>query len=138
MATANITGARRGISRTSSAAVSPHRSRRPARSGPLTARDPAAEVRRSTGHRPKSTPAATNTMSAGVGGAGIGGAGGTLRLIRAGLEAAKSAAYVSSIALGAQAADADVEVALVLRWSVADEIGRQVEQIDGLLQGVAP
>jgi hypothetical protein len=35
--------------------------------------------------------------------------GGALRQIRAGLEIAKSAAYVSSIALSAQAADADPE-----------------------------
>jgi hypothetical protein len=59
---------------------------------------------------------------------------GALRQIRAGLEVAKSAAYVSSIALSAQAADADPEVALVLRRTVADEISRQVERIDGLLQ----
>jgi hypothetical protein len=64
--------------------------------------------------------------------------GGALRQIRAGLEVAKSAAYVSSIALSAQAADADPEVALVLRRTVADEISRQVERIDGLLQGVTP
>jgi hypothetical protein len=64
--------------------------------------------------------------------------GETLRRIRASLEVAKSAAYVSSIALTAQAADADREVAVVLRRSVADEIGHQVERIDGLLGEVAP
>lgn len=62
----------------------------------------------------------------------------TLRRIRAGLEVAKSAAYVSRIALTAQAAGADPDVALVLRRTVADEIGRQVERIDGLLEGVTP
>jgi len=61
--------------------------------------------------------------------------GGALRQICAGLEVAKSAAYVSSITLTAQAADADPEVALVLRRTVADEIGRQVERINGLLGG---
>ena len=63
---------------------------------------------------------------------------GALRQICAGLEVAKSAAYVSSIALTAQAADADPEVALVLRRAVADEISRQVERINGLLEGVTP
>jgi hypothetical protein len=63
--------------------------------------------------------------------------GDTLRRIRASLEVAKSAAYVSSIALTAQAADADPDVAILLRRSVADEIGRQVERIDGLLGEVA-
>ena len=63
---------------------------------------------------------------------------GALRRIRAGLEVAKSAVYVSSIAFGSQAADGDVDVALVLRRIVADEIGRQVERIDLLLGGVAP
>jgi hypothetical protein len=71
-------------------------------------------------------------------GAGDSACGDTLRRIRAGLEGAKSAAYVSSIALTVQAADADPEVALVLRHAVADEIGRQVERIDGLLDGVTP
>ena len=63
---------------------------------------------------------------------------GALRQIRAGLEVAKSAAYVSSVALRAQAADGDVDVALVLHRIVVDEIGRQVERIDLLLGGVAP
>ena len=71
-------------------------------------------------------------------GARDGACGDTLRRIRAGLEVAKSAAYVSSIALTVQAADADPEVALVLRHTVADEIGRQVERIEGLLEGVTP
>lgn len=61
-----------------------------------------------------------------------------LRQIRAGLEVAKSAAYVSGVALRAQAADGDTDVALVLQRIVADEIGRQVERIDLLLGGVAP
>ena len=55
-----------------------------------------------------------------------------------GLEVAKSAAYLSSVALRVQAADSDVDVALVLRRIVADEIGRQVERIDLLLGGMAP
>jgi len=63
---------------------------------------------------------------------------GALRQIRAGLEVAQSAAYVSIVALRAQAADRDIDVALVLRRIVADEIGRQVERIDLLLGGVAP
>jgi hypothetical protein len=62
---------------------------------------------------------------------------GALRQIRAGLEVAQSAAYVSSVALHSQAADRDIDVALVLRRIVADEIGRQVERIDLLLGGVA-
>ena len=63
---------------------------------------------------------------------------GALRQIRDGLEVAKSAAYVSGVALRAQAADGDTDVALVLHRIVADEIGRQVERIDLLLGGVAP
>jgi hypothetical protein len=63
---------------------------------------------------------------------------GALRQIRAGLEIAQSAAYVSSVALHSQAADRDIDVALVLRRIVADEIGRQVEKIDSLLGGAAP
>jgi hypothetical protein len=63
---------------------------------------------------------------------------GALRQIRAGLEIAQSAAHVSSVALQSQAADRDIDVALVLRRIVADEIGRQVERIDLLLGGVAP
>ena len=61
-----------------------------------------------------------------------------LRQIRAGLEIAQSAAHVSSVALQSQAADRDIDVALVLRRTVADEIGRQVERIDLLLGGVTP
>jgi transcriptional regulator with XRE-family HTH domain len=60
---------------------------------------------------------------------------GALMETRTGLEVAKSAAYVSSVALRAQAADNDTDVALVLRRIVADEIGRQVDRIDLLLGG---
>ena len=63
---------------------------------------------------------------------------GALMEIRTGLEVTKSAAYVSSVALRAQAADNDTDVALVLQRIVADEIGRQVERIDLLLGGGAP
>ena len=121
MATAKHTRARRAHF----LALSPKSRRRPALQPPPPA-DTAVGAGDTTGavRRPLSgdrTPAVT-----------------LLRQIRTGLEVAKSAAYVSSIALGAQAADSDMDVALVLRRIVADEIGRQVERIDSLLGGVAP
>jgi hypothetical protein len=53
--------------------------------------------------------------------------------IRHRLEIAMACAYVASAALKCQEADLDREAAISIQRSVADELHRQIERLDGLL-----
>lgn len=61
-----------------------------------------------------------------------------LREIRSKLEIAMAVVCISSAALRAQSADHDAQVALCLQRCAGDEIDRQIEHIDALLEGGAP
>ena len=60
-----------------------------------------------------------------------------LRDIRRKLEVVMAVVCVSAAALRAQRADDDAEVALCLQRCAGDEIDRQIEQLDTLLEGGA-
>lgn len=80
------------------------------------------ESRRGDGNRPAS-PTVTPIESAAI----------ALRHVRGRLEIIRAAIVVSWLALDAQAADADHDIAVTLRRCVTDELERQIEQIDGIL-----
>ncbi len=52
--------------------------------------------------------------------------------VRQRLELVAAVAAVAHAALGSQAADADHDVAVLIQRCIADEIDRQIEQIDGI------
>jgi len=56
-----------------------------------------------------------------------------LRHVRGRLEIVRAVIVVSRLALDAQAADADRDIAVTLKRCVTDELERQIEQIDGIL-----
>jgi len=56
-----------------------------------------------------------------------------LRHVRGRLEIVRAVIVVSRLALDAQAADADHDIAVTLKRCVTDELERQIEQIDGIL-----
>jgi hypothetical protein len=60
-----------------------------------------------------------------------------LREIRSKLEIAMAVVCISSAALRVQSADNDAVVALCLQRCAGDEIDRQIERIDALLEGGA-
>jgi hypothetical protein len=57
--------------------------------------------------------------------------------IRERLALAMATAYVANVALKAQEADNDVDVALVLQRLVGDELDRQIERLDAVIAGSA-
>ncbi len=62
---------------------------------------------------------------------------GTLREIRSKLEIAMAVVCISTATLRAQNTDWDADVALCLQRCAGDEIDRQIERIDALLEGGA-
>lgn len=83
---------------------------------------PKGESRRGDGNRPASPPVAPIESAATA-----------LRHVRERLEIIRAVIVVSRLALDAQAADADHDIAVTLRRCVTDELERQIEQIDGIL-----
>ena len=100
-----------------------------------------SSIPRRSRRRPPSVPAAapqlTGRKRAVIPGTRAAGRTDALREIRSKLEIAMAVVCISSAALRAQGADNDANVALCLQRCAGDEIDRQIERIDALLEGGA-
>jgi hypothetical protein len=99
-----------------------------------------SSIPRRSRRRPPSVPATSSQLTGrkrAVTGTRAAGQADALREIRSKLEIAMAVVCISSAALRAQSADNDACVALCLQRCAGDEIDRQIERIDALLEGGA-